>query len=935
MKSRNDLLEKALNTYRQVISIEHFSYLKNDLELFWSQVLCKDRWPLDVIENFGTTEEFISELRNLLEEQNKSPNKFKSKRIVDWVDIDFVNSKALYFNRYLKYSSTKGISINVLQTDVINILNGCGNPLQDEAFLHKGLVYGEVQSGKTANYAGVINCAFDLGYKLVIVLAGITNKLRDQTEGRLIEAVTGRIGDNRIGVGVLAYSSNLDSVRLISGDVSIDHYETLKDVVREKDSLLFVVKKNPNSLTNLIKLILNLKGDSDVFMNSCLLIDDECDHASLRSMSSKEFAAYNENISAGELLNQDDILKAINARIRIILSLMYRCSYIGYTATPYSVVLQRSLDIERQHDIGDMSFIIDENTDLFPEDFITLIRPGRGYLGLADIFRADGGIGKDVLRIASRESINSLDFLKDKFHEFLVQTYIMNFRNDSNHWFEINNRLINEKFSIWMIHPDHHVNHINFTAEILHEIYLGMKEQITDLQSSRRLIDKLNEILSDFRSKSVAILGALSYEVYQDSYVFPASIEKNILLKIIDKIQFIILHSSKERPSFSHLNEINYESLNCPLIQIVVGGNILSRGTTFPGLVMSTLSREATRADSLYQMARWNGYRIGYEDLVKIDMLESIAINFQIVFKIDETLRRDLYSLKDEFTDLRPEDWELSVLNLVRRYESKSGTRSSFVLTGKERIRSAVRANISKSGHSVFLNDYSLSEIDSNFEHALDFIHLLNENYNSRYESDYRRYIMDFTEERYSRIFLDVNRNEIRDYFGKYESGKIINNGELESCLNDENIIFNVVIKSLKNHDFVNERLQTLHYNINLNSFSKVPISVVGRSILKNIEDQGFVRITSILDSDKERHIDLINSHDRKDEFQRSSVSGQKYLMKKYRQADNSCLLILYFVKNSDNSRDYLHVLRQGQIMSIPYLIMPKYEIGKSVLIRT
>ena len=412
MKYRDDLLEKALNTYRQVISIDHFSNLENDLELFWSTVLSKDKWPDDVIENFGTTEEFILELRNLLEVQNKSPNKFKSKRIVDWVDIDFVKSKALYFNRYLNYLSTKGISINILQTDVINILNGCGNPLQDEAFLHKGLVYGEVQSGKTANYAGVINCAFDLGYKLVIVLAGITNKLRDQTEGRLREGVTGRIGENRIGVGLSDFSSNLDSVRLITGDVSLDHYETLKGVVRDKDSLLFVVKKNPNSLTNLIKLIINLKGESEVLMNSCLLIDDECDHASLRSMSTKEYAAYNENISAGELLNQDDILKAINARIRIILSLMFRCSYIGYTATPYSVVLQRSLDIERQHVIPDMSFVIDENTDLFPEDFITLIRPGRGYLGLTDIFRREGGIGKYVLRTVLRDRIKSYDFLE-------------------------------------------------------------------------------------------------------------------------------------------------------------------------------------------------------------------------------------------------------------------------------------------------------------------------------------------------------------------------------------------------------------------------------------------------------------------------------------------------------------------------------------------
>lgn len=935
MSRKKELLEKALNTYRQVITIEHFSYVIGDLSLFCSEVLNKDDWARDVIELFGSIDVFVQELRDLLNSQTKTPNKFKSKRVVDWIDVDFVNKNAVYFNRYMKYASTKGISINVLQTDVLNILNGCGDPNRSDSFLHKGLVYGEVQSGKTANYAGVINCAFDLGYKLVIVLAGITNKLRDQTESRLIESVTGRKNDYRLGVGEIDFKRELDRVRLISGDVSGNHYEALNNVVRDNDSLIFVVKKNPNSLNNLIKLIANLKGDSDQYMNSCLVIDDECDHASLRAMSSKEYNAYKENNSLGEFVNKDDILKAINARIRIILSLMHRSSYIGYTATPYSVVLQRSLDIERDYVIDDNLYKIDENTDLFPEDFITLIRPGKGYLGLSDAFSASHCIGNFIVDRHSSEHIESYEFYYQKYLEYLVQTYVLKYRNNISHLFLTENKLIREKFSIWMIHPDYRVDHINETAITVHKIHEVISEELTNLDKSKKLIKHLNEILKKFRNDSRKILGALSYDVDENMYIFPESIEKNILKKIIDKIEFVILHSSAERPAFPHLSDVDYESSDCPLTQIVIGGNILSRGTTFPGLVSTVLSREATRADSLYQMARWNGYRIGFEDILRVSMLESIAMNFKIVYRIDETLRRDLYSLKYEHVELRPEDWELSVLNLVRRYDSRKGTRSSFTLTGQERIRSAIKSNVSRSGHTIFLNDYSVGNISSNFSLTSNFIMDLNRSHESRYEVDYRKYVLGLSEEIYSRVFFNVDRNCIIDYLQNYESGAILKNTTFkEEYLSDDRVVYNVVIKSLKSAKSENDAIETLHYNIDLDIFEYMPVSVVGRSILKNFNNDDFVRITSILDSDRERHIDLINNSNRKSEFTKANPRDQKALMKRYREEDNSCLIILYLVNNSANEGEHIYTLDKNEVMAIPYVIMPKFKLGESVLIR-
>ena len=54
-------------------------------------------------------------------------------------------------------------------TDII--LDHMGDPRQENDFIKKGLVIGEVQSGKTANYTGLINKSIDAGYKFIIILS--------------------------------------------------------------------------------------------------------------------------------------------------------------------------------------------------------------------------------------------------------------------------------------------------------------------------------------------------------------------------------------------------------------------------------------------------------------------------------------------------------------------------------------------------------------------------------------------------------------------------------------------------------------------------------------------------------------------------------------------------------------------------------------------
>ena len=72
------------------------------------------------------------------------------------------------------------------------ILDNLFNPqLTNITIDKKGLVVGQVQSGKTANYTGLICKAADAGFNFIVVLAGILNNLRSQTQSRIDEGFLG------------------------------------------------------------------------------------------------------------------------------------------------------------------------------------------------------------------------------------------------------------------------------------------------------------------------------------------------------------------------------------------------------------------------------------------------------------------------------------------------------------------------------------------------------------------------------------------------------------------------------------------------------------------------------------------------------------------------------------------------------------------------
>ncbi len=133
---------------------------------------------------------------------------------------------------------------NIIDTST-SILNQMPDPVNNVKFKARGLVVGHVQSGKTASMAGVISSAADAGYRIVIVMAGLLNDLRLQTQNRMDQDVTGVVDDESLEVG-----EHLDGVkpwvRLTKGFIDGDIKKARTEFVATTDRpTIAIIKKHP------------------------------------------------------------------------------------------------------------------------------------------------------------------------------------------------------------------------------------------------------------------------------------------------------------------------------------------------------------------------------------------------------------------------------------------------------------------------------------------------------------------------------------------------------------------------------------------------------------------------------------------------------------------------------------------------------------------
>ena len=281
-----------------------------------------------------------------------------------------------YTERYLSYLENNGRAeavVNETESSSLEIMEKLGDPKSSDAFYVKGLVVGEVQSGKTGNFNAVINRAIDSGYGLVIVLSGIMEDLRSQTQERIESDVIGEginietktlgtkgVGkDNAFG---LRGGSTVEQIMSITSSKS-DFNKPLADANSSLNHTnVLVCKKNISILRNLIIWLHDsLEQHKDKHSIPLLVLDDEADNASLNNVGSKgrEYAS------------------KVNGHIRALLHLFHKKTYIGYTASPFANVLQdRNLEpetnwpIKYKLDGEDVEKNLPQVPNIFPDDFL-------------------------------------------------------------------------------------------------------------------------------------------------------------------------------------------------------------------------------------------------------------------------------------------------------------------------------------------------------------------------------------------------------------------------------------------------------------------------------------------------------------------------------------------------------------------------------------
>lgn len=549
-----------------------------------------------------------------------TPWLYNLKPNIDW---KFYNRYENYLFKAKRWNWGSIQSINE-STDII--LDHLQNPQTDSFFGIKGLVMGDIQSGKTANYTALINKALDVGYKFIIVLAGLTKDLRSQTQKRLDREVLGyetrtdfKKG-NPIGVGINSKDDlyiNAITHSGDSGDLKKNTADAITTVLNNgMQPLIAVLKKNSSVLNALLTTILSSEVGAKTnskFNVPVLLIDDEVDQASVNTKDSKHI----------------EESSTINRLIRKMLLKFNRYAYVGYTATPFANVFINPYELEG------------EEKDIFPEDFIICLTRPQNYCGVREYFGIefidtndsdDDALTMDLyckiddyyslFNISGQKTIIKVDTsvvqinksMEDAFMHFIIASAIKYSRGITEH-------------NSMLIHIARFKSPSNSLKDLVHNKISNM------LKAYKYGAEEDREKYKEFwENKIVPISQDRLMSDYTDEW-------DNISSHIISVFE-MTLNGIKVINGDSG-DVCDYESSNVGQ-HIIIGGDKLSRGLTLEGLIVSYYNRNSKAYDTLLQMGRWFGYRNGWIDLCRIYTTTELVNNFIDAEIAIEMFRNDI-----------------------------------------------------------------------------------------------------------------------------------------------------------------------------------------------------------------------------------------------------------------------------------------------------
>lgn len=545
----------------------------------------------------------------------------KAKHDDQWVhgrDINWAYAEA--YEKFLLNEGWPPQMIQSLSDVTTRILGHLQDPQSEGNWNRRGLVIGHVQSGKTANYTGLIGRAADAGYKFIIVIAGIHNNLRKQTQERIDEAFIGRSShpeENRrsIGVGVTPGYPHPATLTNVNGDfnkkTATDSGWKINDFSKP---IILIIKKNVTTLAALHKWLkeLNAEGDGRISDVPMLLIDDEADNASINT-------------------NKEDLDPTkTNAMIRRILGLFAKSCYVGYTATPFANIF-----------INPDAYEEEIREELFPRDFIYCLDAPTTYFGAEKVFLNDESSQAIVRPIDDCEDLIPYAHKRDDpiaelppslyraLDEFIVARAIRNLRGQAG------------KHCSMMVNVSRFVPVQKAVRD-----FLSLRER--SIRDAVRANYAMPEEVSSRNTYMQRLKQAFDAE-YQNSG-FSWSEVKFALNGVFDHLHIYVINSKSDEA----LDYSRYAKEGVGLTAIAVGGLSLSRGLTVEGLTVSYMYRNTKMYDTLMQMGRWFGYRLGFEDLCRVHLSRDSINWYSHIASASEELvqqvkhmRRDRLSPKD------------------------------------------------------------------------------------------------------------------------------------------------------------------------------------------------------------------------------------------------------------------------------------------------
>jgi len=650
---------------------------------------------------------------------------------------------SFYWNRYKSFLLKKWSPevVNRLHTTTNDIMDDLGDPTQEKPFQRRGLLLGDVQSGKTATYTAICNKAADAGYKVIIILAGMMENLRVQTQERLDAEFVGldskysldkkadsSIRNKPVGVGKMPpFRPEKRITRFTS--VTVDFNKgILKSMGLNLNDLngtaLFVVKKNKSVLNNLQQW---LTKDEEILDLPMLLIDDEADNASVNTNSEEKNPT------------------AINYAINNILRSFKQATYLGITATPYANIF---IDPSIKEDGA--------SKDLFPKDFLTVLPIPDNYIGADAIF--GNGIEEDWhLRVNAHYTNSIIKILNDEQEDFFVFKHNKDLADELNdlpeslyeavRYFVLitaisDLRYDNTEHRSMMVNVSRFTDVQNVTADLINEFLNQLKSDIENY--SQLPVDTAMQIANISRMKYVWD----KHDLEPISKIDWSIMLKDYLFKAIRRIE---VRSINQKHAAASLNYYAYKDIGMRVI--AVGGNSLSRGLTLEGLCVSYFYRNTMMYDTLLQMGRWFGYRSNYEDLFKLWMGEDSVDWYGYITDASNELKDELRRMARQ--NQTPEEFGLKVrqdpgsLIVTARNKMRTGTSVSVPITISGRMLETPRL---RSG---------VESIKSNNDLCLNFIHSID---------TLEGVINEYDENVHSYIWRNVPKHVLVELIRKFES---------------------------------------------------------------------------------------------------------------------------------------------------------------------